>query len=188
MEMMTELNIEDNRAGRKYSRRIQVMRLAWAIGRVLFRLIPRPLYAPRRILLRVFGAKIGRKVNIANTATIYFPWNLEIGDWSAIGEHAYIYNLGRIVIGGKATVSQRAHLCAGTHDYRDPALPLLTPPVEIGTQAWICADAFVGPGVTVGEGAVVGACAVVTGHVDPWSVVAGNPAREVRKRIMKERK
>lgn len=125
---MSDLNIAENRNARKYSRKVQLMRLAWAVGSLLFRLVPRPLYAPRRVLLRMFGAKVGRQVNIANTSTIYFPWNLETGDWSAIGEHAYVYNLGKIVIGEMATISQRAHLCAGTHDYRDPALLLLTSP------------------------------------------------------------
>lgn len=179
---MDNLNIEGNRASQKYPLRIQLMRIAWSAGRILFRLVPRPLYAPRRVLLRSFGAKIGRQVNIANTASIYFPWNLEVGDWSAIGEHATIYNLGKVVIGEKSTVSQRAHLCAGSHDYADPALPLLTPPISIGDQAWVCADAFVGPGVVVGEGAVVGARAVAVKNIESWVVVAGNPARVVKKR------
>ncbi len=182
---MSELDISQNRGDRKYSLRIQILRVLWAVVRIFFRLVPRPVQAPRRFLLRLFGAKVGRNVNIANTATIYFPWNLEVGDWSAIGEHAYIYNLGVIRIGDKVTISQRAHLCAGTHDYRDPSLPLLTPPISIGRQAWICADAFVGPGVTVGDGAVVGACAVVTRDVEPWDIVAGNPARVVKQRTLK---
>ena len=185
---MGNLNIAENRTGQKYSLRVQLMRIAWAIGRGLFRLVPRPFYAPRRVLLRCFGAKIGKKVNIANTATIYFPWNLEMGDWSAIGEHAYIYNLGKILIGEKATVSQRAHLCAGSHDYTDPALPLLTPSISVGDQSWICADSFIGPGVTIGQGAVVGARAVVVKDVEACSIVAGNPARFIKKRELKERR
>ena len=179
---MGNLDIAENRAERKYPLWVQLLRIAWAVGRIVFRLIPRPFYGPRRLLLRLFGAQVGKKVNIANTATIYFPWNLEIGDWSAIGEDAYIYNLGRISIGEKATISQRAHLCAGSHDYVDSTLPLLTPPISIGDQAWVCADAFVGPGVVVGEGAVVGARAVAVKNVEPWSVVAGNPARFIKKR------
>lgn len=182
---MDKLDIAENRAARKYPLRIQLLRVAWAAGKGLFRCLPRPLYAPRRAVLRMFGATIGKQVNIANTAAIYFPWNLEIGDWSAIGEHAYIYNLGKITIGQKATISQRAHLCAGTHDYADPALPLLTPPITVGDQAWICADAFIGPNVAVGEGAVVGARAVAMKNVEPWTVVAGNPARFVKQRKMK---
>ena len=180
------INIAENRSSRKYPMRVQIMRVAWAIGRVLFRLVPRPFYAPRRVLLRIFGAKVGKQVNIANTAIIYFPWNLEIEDWAAVGEWAVIYNLGKITIGKQATVSQGAHLCAGTHDYLDPALPLETAPINIGGRVWICADAFVGPGTAVGEGAVVGACAVVMKDVEPWNVVAGNPARFVKKREMKD--
>lgn len=179
---MTDLNIEENRATQKYPLRIQAMRVAWALGRVIFRLIPRPIYGPRRLLLRSFGAKIGKHVHIANTAVIYFPWNLDLGDWVAIGEHAYIYNLGMISVGEKATISQRVHLCAGSHDYCDEAMLLLTPRITIGQQAWICADAFVGPGVSIGEGAVVGARAVAIKNVAPWTVVAENPARYIKDR------
>lgn len=184
---MGELDISQNRNAQKYPLRIQLSRLLWAFGRILFRLVPRPLYGPRRFILKLFGAKIGKQVNISNSATIYFPWNLEIGDWSAIGEHAYIYNLGPIKIGERATISQRAHLCAGSHDYRDPAMPLVTPPISVEGEAWVCADAFVGPGVTIGEGAVVGARAVAMISVAPWTVVSGNPAEFVKKRKMEGR-
>jgi putative colanic acid biosynthesis acetyltransferase WcaF len=110
--------------------------------------------------LRCFGATIGAQVNIYPSTWIYFPWKLKVGDWSAIGEEACIYNLGQVTIGDKVTISHRAQLCAGTHDYTEADLPLLRPPIEICDQAWICADAFVGPGVVVGEGAIVGARAV----------------------------
>jgi putative colanic acid biosynthesis acetyltransferase WcaF len=113
---------------------------------------------------------------------VYFPWNLTVGDWSAIGEHAFVYNLGPITLGEKVTVSHRAQLCAGTHDYRRLDLPLLKPPIVIQDQAWICADAFIGPGVTVGEGAIVGARAVAMKNVESWTIVAGNPAQPVKKR------
>ena len=101
---------------------------------------------------------------------------------SSIGERAVVYNLGRVVIGRRATVSQQTHLCAGTHDYDDPSFPLVTDPITIGDEAWICADAFVGPGVEVGEGAIVAARAVAIGNVESWSIVGGNPAREIKKR------
>lgn len=182
---MSGLNIESNRSDVKYTRREQMLRVLWMLGSVLFRFSPRTAFGFRRALLRAFGARVGRKVNIYNSAVIYMPWNLEIGDWSAIGELAYIYNLGPIRIGQKATVSHRAHLCAGTHDYSRPDLPLLKPPIVIGDQVWVCADAFVGPGVVVGEGAVVGAASVVTRDVPPWAVVAGNPARPVKQRELR---
>lgn len=182
-----QLDISANRSATKYSHREQLLRILWGLCRPLFRFSPRICFGWRRLLLRLFGAKVGDNVHIYNSAVIYMPWNLEIGDWSGIGEHAFVYNLGRVTIGTRTTVSQRAHLCAGTHDFTDPALPLLKPPIFIGDQAWVCADAFVGPGVTVGEGAIIGARAVVVKDVDPWHVVAGNPARFIKMRILKEK-
>jgi putative colanic acid biosynthesis acetyltransferase WcaF len=133
-------------------------------------------------LLRCFGAKIGRSVHIYPSATIYFPWNLDVGDESAIGEYAFIYNLGPVTLGNRVTISHRAHICAGTHDHTKRDFPLLRPPITIASDVWICADAFVGPDVTVGEGAIVGARAVAMKDVKPWSIVVGNPARESKKR------
>ena len=179
-----DLDIAANRSARKYTSTELVRRVLWGVGAVLFRWTPRLLYGMRNALLRLFGAEVGRNVRIHPRATIYFPWNLTIGDWSTVGEDALIYNLGPIEIGEQTTVSQRAHLCAGTHDATDPAMPLRKPPVSVGDQAWVCADAFVGPGVTVGEGAVVGARAVAVGDVDPWTIVGGNPARAIKERTL----
>lgn len=178
------LDINANRKAEKYSRHEIIRRILWGLIRPLFLFSPRPLFAWRVFLLRLFGAVVGRNVHIYNSATIYFPWNLEIGDYSAIGENACIYNLGPIKIGNKTTISQRAHLCAGTHDYIDPTFPLLKPPIIIADQVWICADAFIGPGVVISEGSVVGARAVVMNDVDPWQVVGGNPARFIKKRVI----
>jgi putative colanic acid biosynthesis acetyltransferase WcaF len=176
------LDIAANRRARKYSRGELLRRVAWAAVWPLFRFSPRPAFAWRRLLLRALGAKVGAGVHIYASAMIYYPWMLEIGADSAIGERALIYNLGPVTIGRRATISHQAHMCAGTHDYSDPALPLLKPPIVVGDEAWICADAFVGPGVTVGAGAVVGARAVAMRDVEPWTVVAGNPARAVKRR------
>ena len=175
-------DIQSNRSAQKYTADEQLRRVSWSLGKLFFRFSPRPCFGWRRFVLRCFGAKIGRHVHFYPTAKIYFPWNLTVGDWSAVGEDALIYNLGPVTLGEKVTISHRAHLCAGTHDYSQPDLPLLKPPIEIKSGAWICADAFVGPGVVVGEGAVVGARAVVVKNVEPWSIVAGNPAREIKKR------
>ena len=177
-------SIDQNRSAVKYTRGEQLRRVLWMVGALIFRLSPRPCFGLRRSLLRLFGATVGREVHIYPSAHIYFPWNLEIGDWSAIGEWALIYNLGMVKIGERATLSQRVHVCAGTHDYRDPAMPLQKPPVTIQSSAWVCADAFIGPGVTVHEGAVVGACSVVVKDVSAWTVVAGNPARFIKARQM----
>ena len=179
------LDIAANRRAKKYSYGELLRRVLWGVGRVFFRCSPRICFGWRRFLLRCFGAKIGKHVNTYPSTWIYFPWNLTVGDWSSIGEQAFIYNLGRVTIGEKATISHRAQLCAGTHDYTRPDLPLLRPPIVVQDQAWICADAFVGPGVTVGGGAIVGARAVVTKNVAQWTIVGGNPAKEIKKRTLK---
>lgn len=181
----SELDIAANRMAVRYSRKEMIMRILWGLSQPLFRFSPRIFFGWRSFLLRLFGAKVGRKVHIYNSATIYMPGNLEIGDWASIGEGALIYNLGLITIGEKAIISQRTHLCAGTHDFTDPTFPLLKLPIKIGNQAWVCADAFVGPNVTVGEGAIVGARAVVVKDVEPWAIVAGNPAKFIKKRVLK---
>ncbi len=182
--MSASLQIEQNRQERKYPLRVQCARVLWGFGRLAFRLTPRPLHAVRIPLLRLFGARIGRNVHISNTATIYFPWELVIGDNSAIGDGAYLYNLAELRIGQRVTISQRAHLCGGTHDDRDPGMRLIRCPIEIDDDAWVCADAFIGPGVVIGSGAIVGARAVAVKNVEPWKVVVGNPARVIRTRVL----
>jgi len=181
---MTEqiLDVTANRTAEKYTRKEQLLRVLWAFVLPFFRFSPRICFGWRTFLLRLFGAKVGYETHIYSSATIYMPWNFEIGNQSSVGEHAYIYNLGKITIGNRTTISQRAHLCAGTHDFTDPAMPLLKPPIIVKDQAWVCADAFVGPGVTVGEGAIVGACSVAVKDVEPWVIVAGNPVKNIRKR------
>jgi len=179
MQKPTQIDISANRRASKWSRKEQIGRVLWAAVQPLFRFSPRPCWGWRRFLLRAFGARIGREVHVDPSVRITIPWNLEVGDWSAIGFDALIYSLGPVRLGQRVTVSQRAHLCAGSHDFRDPAMPLIKPPITIHDDAWICADVFVGPGVEVGAGAVVGARGVVVENVQAWSIVVGNPARSV---------
>lgn len=143
---------------------------------------PPPLRGWRRFLLRLFGARLAPTANIYGSARIWSPANLEMGDYAAIGPGAIIYTMGPIRIGAHAIISQRAHLCAGTHDADDPNFQLRARPIAIGDRAWIAAEAFVGPGVTVGEGAVLGARACAMRDLDPWTIYSGNPARPLRER------
>ena len=168
-----------NRASRKYPRKEQALRVAWAVGRWLVRLSPRPCFRWRSAVLRLFGARIGAEVHIYPSAHLYMPWNVEIGDWSALGDDVFVYSLGKVRIGKQVTLSYRTHVCAGTHDLTQPTMPLLRPPVVIDDGVWIGTEAFIGPGVRVGRGAVVGARAVVVKDVDPLDVVAGNPCRVI---------
>lgn len=156
-------------------------RVLWAMARPLFALSPRPLWGWRRWLLRRFGAQIGAHVHIYPSVRVTIPWNLEIGDHTAVGDRAILYALGPITIGPRATISQGAHLCAGTHDLRQPSRPLVKPPIFIRAEAWVAADAFIGPGVTIGDRTVIGARAVVMKDQPPGLVIVGNPARALRK-------
>lgn len=176
------LQITANRNARKWSPKEQLGRVLWALAWPLFRFSPRPLFwGWRRMLLRAFGAQVGRQVHVYPTVRIMIPWHLVLRDECTVGNYAILYALGPITIGERATVSQGAHLCAGTHDLDDPSRPLLKLPIRIGNDAWVCADAFIGPGVTVGQGAVVGARAVAMKDVQPQCIVVGNPAQFLRK-------
>lgn len=176
------LDVHGNRAAQKYSRHEQFLRVAWSLGSWLVRLSPRPFFGWRRMVLRLFGARVGTQVRLYSSSRIYMPWNVEIDDWAALGEEVFVYSLGKVRIGKNASLSYRSHVCAGAHDLEDPALPLLKLPVCIEEGAWVGTEAFIGPGVTVGRGAVVGARAVVVKDVGPFDIVAGNPARFIRKR------
>lgn len=158
-------------------------RLLWqAAWRVLFRPVPWFWHAPRRGLLRLFGARVGRGVQIMPSVRIWAPWNLALGDHATVSHGVDLYSVDRIEIGPHATLSQRAFVCTATHDIDHPHMPLRTAPVAIGAGAWICAEAYLHPGVTVGVDAVAGVRAVVLHDVPPGHVVGGNPARFLRER------
>lgn len=180
-----KLDLENYR--NRHSFRSKFARVAWNIvWLLLFRPSPRGvLYGWRRFLLRCFGAKIGRGVNVLPSCRIWQPWKLCIGDHSCLSEDVECYSVDHITIGEQAVVSQGAFLCCASHDISSPTMELTHAPIVIGDNAWVAARAFVGPGVAIGEGAVVGACAVVTKDVEPWTVVGGNPAKFIKKRELK---
>src|ERR1035437_6490098 len=151
---------------------------------VLFRTSPKVLHFWRRALLRLFGARLGRGCAVHPSVKLWAPWNLVMGDHACLGPNVDCYNVARIELGEYATVSQYAYLCGATHDYTKLTMPLVPKPIRIGAQAWVAAAAFVGPGITVEEGAVVGARACVVRDVPAWTVVAGNPARVIKRRVL----
>lgn len=163
-------------------------RIVWAIiNATLFRiLVGRPFKQLRNCILRLFGAKIPLASLVYPSCKIYAPWNLEVGQYSCIGPNTELYNKAPIIIGDNAVVSQKSFLCTASHEITDPKHSLVTAPIVIGNNAWVAARAFVSMGVTIGEGAVVGATASVFKDVEPWTVVGGNPARFIKKRIMKQ--
>ncbi len=167
-----------------YSFGQKLQRLLWWIGcLLLIKCSPRPMYSWRRWVLRLFGAKLGDHVCIQRTARIEFPWNLEMGRYSSLGEGAWVYSLGKITIGEFSTISQRVFLCAGTHDYTCPEFSLVTEPITIGRGVWIAADAYVAPGVRIADNAVVGARSVVIKDLPAGMVCVGHPCKPIKSRL-----
>ena len=170
----------------EYSNKDLILRSIWGCIRILFRFSPRTFFAFRRYILLIFGAKIGRGTRIYPSVKIFAPWNLEIGAKTAIGENVIIYNLGKIQIGDHVTISQRAHLCAGTHDYLNldkyNIMPLIKSKISISDGVWLCTESFIGPNIRIGKNSIIAARAVVVKDVEENQIMAGNPAKFIKDR------
>ncbi len=164
----------------------RLARFIWSfVWMLLYRPTPRNFHFWRRFLLRLFGANIASGAHPYPSAKIWAPWNLTMLEGSCISDAVDCYCVDKVTIGRNATVSQYSYLCTASHDFRaaniqnSPNMPLITAPITINDYAWVAADVFIGPGVAVGEGAVVGARSAVIKNVEPWAVIAGNPARRI---------
>lgn len=156
----------------------RIARVVWGIVYVIaFRPSPRPLHFWRNGLLRLFGAKLHPQARVYPRARVWLPANLEMGAGATLADDVDCYNVRRIRIGEYTTVSQYSYLCGATHDHEDPAIPLVPKPITIGSRAWIAADVFIAPGVTIGDGTVVGARSSVFKDLPAWVVAVGSPAK-----------
>ena len=173
----------DTYVGASFSLSNRLARLGWAgVYALLLAHSPRPLHSWRSAWLRLFGANVGRGVHVYPKARIWAPWNVILHDECGVADRAILYSQDVIELGYRSIVSQGAHFCTGTHDYEASGHRLVTSPIRIGAYAWIAAEAFILPGVTIGEGCVVGARAVVTQDMPPWAVCAGHPCRVIKDR------
>lgn len=173
-------------SNQRWDLRTKLKRGLWNLTRVfLFRPTPKRLGNNFRLmLLRMFGARIHGNPLLSPTCIILQPWELEVGEFSAVGHKAEIYNYGRVTIGPMTVVSQYSYLCTGSHDYTHPHMPLIWAPITIGAECWVGAGVFIGPGIKIGDGAVIGARSVVTKSIPAWTVSAGNPCRIIKQRVI----
>jgi putative colanic acid biosynthesis acetyltransferase WcaF len=158
--------------------------LWWLVQAVTFPLTPHFASNIRAKILSAFGAKIGTGVLIRPTARFTYPWKVEIGDYSWIGDDVVLYSLDRIIIGEHCVISQKSYLCTGSHNIQSPSFDLTTAEITIGNGAWIASDCFVAPGVTIGSNAVVGARSMVMANLPAGKVCWGIPCKPKYDRMM----
>ena len=184
---MHELDLKNYK--NRHSLKSKIVRTIWnVVWLLLFRTTPRGgLFRPWRIfLLKLFGAKVKWSSNVLPRCRVWQPWNLTMGAYACLSEDVDCYSVAAIKIGDQATVSQGVKLCAAGHDISSKIMELSYAPIVVGDNAWVAGWSIVLPGVTIGEGAVVAAGAVVTKDVEPWTVVGGNPAKLIKKRVLKD--
>jgi putative colanic acid biosynthesis acetyltransferase WcaF len=154
------------------------------VSLILFRLCPFSFSALKRAVLRAFGASIGRNVTIKPQVKITFPWKLTVGDHVWLGEECWLLNLERVTIGSHVSISQRAFLCTGSHDFKRTTFDLITRPITLEDGVWLGAGSWIGPGVTIGSHAVLTAGSVATKNLAAHGIYRGNPAALVKQRII----
>lgn len=163
----------------------RIFRAVWMVTWFLLaRFTPPPLHGWRRLVLLSFGAKIAPGARVHASVHIWHPGNLAVGRNALIGPGARIYNQGHVAIGDYTVISQRAHLCASSHDPDDSNFQLVLRPIMISCRCWVAAEALVGPGVTMSEGAILGARGALFENAEPDGIYRGNPATLIRKRNM----
>lgn len=166
---------------------LKLKRAIWQfIIRPLFYILPVPAYKLRIGLLKLMGAKIGHTCLVEPKVNVLMPWNLELGNYVVLGREVEIYNYAPVIINDMTVISQRCYLCTGTHDYTHPYMPLIWKPITIGSECWVAAEAFIAPGVEIGNGTVIGARSVVTKNMPEWMVCAGNPCKPIKIRTIQE--
>ncbi len=158
--------------------------LWWLLQATIFPLTLHAHHAPRRSLLRLFGAKVGKGAVIRPSARFHYPWKVTIGDYSWIGSGVELYSLDWIHIGEHCVISQNSYLCTGSHDLSDPAFGLQTASITLENGVWVATDCFVGPGVTIGANAVVGARSSVFNDLPAQQICLGTPCRPHKNRVV----
>lgn len=138
----------------------------------------------RRFLLRLFGAKIGKRIVIKPRVNIKYPWKLEVGDFSWIGEQVWIDNLAQVSIGKNCCISQGAMLLCGNHNYKKTSFDLMVGEIVLQDGVWLGAKSLVAPHVVCHTHSILTAGSIASKNLDAHSIYTGNPAEKIRERKM----
>ena len=186
MELLDADQARPMEGGPSFTKKNKLFRIIWSTSWIILcRYTPPPLHGWRRFVLRIFGAQVGNGARVHASVSIWNPRNLKIGENALIGPGARLYNQGNITIGAFTVISQRAHICASSHDVNDPNFQLVLRPIFIGERCWVAAEAFVGPGVKMGDRSVLGARAALFSAASEDSIYSGNPAKFIKNRLLR---
>lgn len=163
-----------------------IVQLWWIINATLFSWSPQMLYGWRRFLLRSFGAKIGKNVLIRSSVKVTYPWKVEIGDYSWIGDECVLYSLGIIKIGKNVAVAHKVYFNTGGHDYQKVTFDIFAKPVIVEDECWLTNDVYLAPGVVIGKGTIVGARSSVLKSLPAGKVCVGSPAKPIKDRVTQQ--
>lgn len=156
-------------------------RVLWYYVNLLFFVNPFiPFYGIKRKLLKLFGARIGKRLIIKPGVNIKYPWYLECGDYVSIGENVWIDNLGKVSLGDHSTISQGAMLLTGNHNFKSTSFDLMVKEITLEEGVWVGAQSTVCPGVVCYTHSILTAGSVATTNLDSYGIYQGNPARKVK--------
>jgi len=158
-------------------------------NKIIWFLFGKPLLASfipgtywRKILLKIFGAKIGLGGKIKSRLFISEPWNLEVGDHCWFGEDLWIDNLSMVYIGDRVCLSQGVYICTGNHNYRKETFDLELKNIIIEDDCWIAAKSIIAPGTIMKRGSVASLGSLISGNIEEYGIYKGNPAKLFKKR------
>ncbi len=149
---------------------------------LLIRPTPKFLYSWRRIIYRLLGANIGEGVRISSSAKLLYPWNIEIGEYSWIGDNVELYSVDKIIIGKNVALAHNIFVSTAAHDVYDIHFNTIIKPVIIEDEVWVAGNVFVNMGVILERGVVIGAGSIVTKNMPEGYMCVGNPARPIKRR------
>jgi putative colanic acid biosynthesis acetyltransferase WcaF len=160
-----------------------IKRTIWFFINALFFINPLNPFSGIKVgLLRLFGAKVGRGVVIKPSVNIKYPWNLEIGNFTWIGEKVWIDNLDKVKIGNNCCLSQGVLLLIGNHDYKKETFDLMVAPIELEEGVWIGARSIITGGIVCKSHSVMAVNSVASTDLEAFGIYRGNPAAKVKTR------